>query len=77
VVAIRPLTLRELADEAWPDGYLNVAVEFDNGDVLYASADSEHNQQGCLVLVPGGRVVAPSNLYAHAKHPLRIPGGGS
>jgi hypothetical protein len=72
LVAIRRLSVDELAGEAWPDSLLNVAIEFDNGDSIYGAADSEHNQQGCLVLRAHDKTPTTTTLYAHTGLPLRL-----
>jgi len=48
ITAIRPMTKKEVDGEAWDSRHPIVAIEFDNGDVIYASRDEEGNGPGAI-----------------------------
>lgn len=47
LVKIRPLTQMEIGAYGWDDKFVT-ALEFDNGDVVFASRDDEGNGAGTL-----------------------------
>jgi len=47
IVAVRPMTKKELEVEGWDGGY-NTVIVLDNGERLYPSQDEEGNGPGCI-----------------------------
>jgi hypothetical protein len=48
VTAIRPLTQKELTKQCWDHGDRCMALEFEDGTLVYASQDEEGNGPGSL-----------------------------
>ena len=57
VVAVRKATKKELSREMWDTNNEVTVIEFDNGDVIYPSADYEGNGPGAIFGYIDGKTI--------------------
>lgn len=62
VVAVRRMNRKELKAEGWDGRGSEVAIQFDDGTVIYASRDEEGNGPGALF----GRLKDGGGIYVDA-----------